>query len=53
MRIKKSTYFEPLWLRMSTNTIILVREIFGSQHPGLCMCAINDERLTLHTYNLY
>ena len=28
MRIKKSTYFEPLWLRMSTNTIILVREIF-------------------------
>ena len=28
MRGKKSTYFEPLWLRMLTNTIILVREIF-------------------------
>jgi hypothetical protein len=28
MRIKKSTYFEPLWLGMSTNTIILIREIF-------------------------
>lgn len=43
MSIKKSTYFEPLWLRMSTNTIILIREIFDLNtylSPMDCACLL-------------